>query len=57
MSPLPDNRFINFARDKNKTDDSNVPHKNIYEYRAYERSFKQKKQQKDYAEWYDYFNH
>ena len=57
MSSLPDNRFINFARDKNKPDESEVPFKNIYEWKAYERSFKQKKQQKDYRDWYDYFNH
>tara|TARA_R100000781_G_C4051986_1_gene117944 strand:+ start:627 stop:863 length:237 start_codon:yes stop_codon:yes gene_type:complete len=57
MSPIPENKFLNFARDKIDDDDDNETHKNIYEFRAWERSIKQKKQLKDYAEWYDYFNH
>tara|TARA_R110002012_G_scaffold316436_1_gene531382 strand:- start:6231 stop:6473 length:243 start_codon:yes stop_codon:yes gene_type:complete len=57
MSPLPSNKFVNYARDIEVNNDDKEPHKNIYEYKAFERSMKQKKQQKDYSDWYDYFNH
>ena len=57
LSPIPPNKFINFARDKSEVDEDKEPHKNIYEFRAWERSIKQRKQQKDYSDWYDYFNH
>ena len=41
MGKLPENKFIN----------------NIYEYKTFERSLKQKNQQKMYSKYYDYFNH
>ncbi len=57
MCPIPENKFLNFARCKSETNDDKETHKNIYEFRAWERSIKQNKQLKDYQDWYDYFNH
>ena len=58
MSPVPKNRFINYARDINEDkNESNEPNKTIYGFRKWERSQKQRRQQKDYIDWYDYFNH
>tara|TARA_R110002012_G_scaffold311295_1_gene520710 strand:+ start:16 stop:255 length:240 start_codon:yes stop_codon:yes gene_type:complete len=57
MGKLPESTFINYARDKADVDDDKETHKNIYEFRAWERSVKQNKQLKDYQDWYDYFNH
>jgi hypothetical protein len=57
MSKLPDNKFINYARDIGENNDDVEPHKNIYEYKTFERSLKQKNQQKMYSKYYDFFNH
>lgn len=57
MYTLPDDKFINYARDIAKSPDMKEPHKNIYEYKTFERSLKQKHQQKQYSKYYDYFNH
>ncbi len=54
---MPENKFINYARDIGDNDDDEEPHKNIYEYKTFERSLKQKHQQKSYSKYYDYFNH
>ena len=56
FSPVPKNRFINYARDKGKDDDDSEPHKNIYEYKQWERSQKQKFQQKQYFNFERYFD-
>lgn len=57
MAKLPENKFINLARDIKLPYDDKEPHKDIYEFKSFERSLKQKKQQKDYSKWYDYYNH
>ena len=54
---MPENKFINYARDIGDNEDDEEPHKNIYEYKTFERSLKQKHQQKSYSKYYDYFNH
>ena len=57
MSPIPNNKFINFARDKGKNYDDEETYKTIYEFRAWERSIKPNKKLKTRDDWYDYFNH
>lgn len=57
MGIIPDDKFINYARDVVKNNDDNETHKNIYEYKTFERSLKQKNQQKEYSKYYDFFNH
>jgi hypothetical protein len=57
MGKLPENKFINYARDIGKPKDDEEPHKNIYEFKHFERSLKQKQQRKSYSQYYDYFNH
>lgn len=56
MSPVPKNRFINYARDKGDNNDDDVPNKNIYEFKKWERSQKQKFQQKQYFNFEKYFD-
>jgi hypothetical protein len=53
MAKLPENKFINLARDIKLPYEDKEPHKNIKDYR----SQKQIQQQKDYSKWYDYYNH
>lgn len=57
MGKIPEQKFINYARDIVKNNDDVEPHKNIYEYKTFERSLKQKNQQKMYSKYYDFFNH
>jgi hypothetical protein len=61
MSPIPKNKFVNYARAVEPNDDDDVPHQTIYHLkrmeRIYGKSIKRKKQQADYNKWYDYFNH
>ncbi len=57
MSPIPQNRFVNYARELVEKDEDKEPHKTIYGFKKWERSQKQRKQQADYNKWYDYFNH
>lgn len=57
MSPLPKRKFINYARDINDNDDDKEPHKNIYEFKNWERkSLKQKQQMKSYFDFEKYFD-
>jgi hypothetical protein len=61
MSPVPTNKFINFAREKADTEDDDVPHKTIYHLkrmeRLYGKSKRRQQQSEEYNKWYEYWNH
>lgn len=57
MSPLPKNKFINFAREKAKDDSSEETHKNIYEFKSWEKKNKIKNQIQDLEAIVDQLNH
>ncbi len=57
MAPIPKNKFINFAREKAIDDSSEETHKNIYEFRAWERKIKIQNQIHDLEDLVDQLNH
>jgi len=61
MSPLPKNKYVNYARTKALLDEDDEPHKTIYDIkkleRLYGKSQKRKQQKQQYESWYEYFNH
>jgi hypothetical protein len=58
MSPLPKNRFVNYARKLRKVDEDNEPHSDIYHLKRMERLYgKSKKRKKQLDTYYDYYNH
>jgi len=58
MSPVPKNRFINYARSKEDVDEDKEPHQSIYDLKRMERLYgKSKKRKSQLESYYDYFNH
>ena len=64
MSPLPNKKFINYARIKEPLNECENPHTDYYHYKRMERlatkrylNRKKERRKKTQKDWYDYFNH
>ncbi len=58
LSPLPSNRFMNYASCRLPDNDDPVPHDTIYHLKRMERLYgKSQKRKKQFSSYYDYFNH
>ena len=63
LSPLPSNKFINYARTKAEVVEDIVPDRNYYHFKRMERLAtkryieRKRERRKSTQEWYDFFNH
>lgn len=58
MSPIPKNKFVNYARTKEPVDEDVEPHQSIYELKRMERLYgKSQKRKSQLEKYYDYYNY
>ena len=58
MSPIPANRFVNYARTKAKVVEDDEPHHSIYDLKRMERLYgKSQKRKSQLEKYYDYYNY
>lgn len=58
MSPIPTNKFVNYARTKAEVVEDDEPHHNIYHLKRMERLYgKSQKRKSQLEKYYDYYNY